>query len=244
MKRRGDVFSLSPAEGERGPIARSVLIQWHVGGSPHPPPTQEISFYDSVPLDSAYPLLAMIKPWEKLSSRPAGDFRIFTIRSDRKISPRTKEEHDFVVIDCVNWVNVIAVTPDRQLVMVEQYRHGSDTVELEIPGGMADAQDASPQATGLRELREETGYEGENPRLIGEIFPNPAIMSNRCFTVLVENCHCVHPVEFDHGEDLITRLIPLADIPHLVANGKIKHSLVVVALYYFDLWQRALDFRR
>ena len=101
-----------------------------------------------------------------------------------------------------------------------------------------DAKDSSPEATGLRELREETGYEGENPQLLGEIFPNPAIMSNRCFTVVVENCHCVHPVEFDHGEDLLTRMVPIADLPRMVATGKIRHSLVVVALSYFELWQR------
>src|SRR5258708_6848205 len=126
----------------------------------------------------------MIKPWEKLSSRPVGDFRIFTIRSDRKISPRTNCEHDFFVIDCVNWVNVIALTPERQLVMVEQYRHGSNTIELEIPGGMMDASDQSPEVCAARELREETGYEGGNPRRIGRILPNPAIMNNECFTVL------------------------------------------------------------
>jgi len=186
----------------------------------------------------------MIKPWPKVSSQPAGDFRIFTIRSDRKISPRTQQPHEFFVLDCVNWVNVIAITPDQHLVMVEQYRHGSDTVELEIPGGMVDATDASPSTTGLRELREETGYEGENPKLIGEMFPNPAIMSNRCFTVMVENCRCVHPVEFDHGEDLITRLVPITDIPRMVAMGNIRHSLVVVALYYFELWRRGLPQRR
>jgi len=180
----------------------------------------------------------VIRPWQKLSSHPVGDFRIFTIRSDRKISPRTQQEHDFFVIDCVNWVNVIGITPDKQLVMVEQYRHGSNTVELEIPGGMMDAGDASPEATGMRELREETGYEGQNPLLLGQIFPNPAIMSNLCFTVMIENCHCIHPVEFDHGEDLITRLVPIADIPQLVAGGKIRHSLVVVALYHFELWRR------
>jgi NUDIX domain. len=123
--------------------------------------------------------------------------------------------------------------------MIEQYRHGSGTVELEIPGGMIDSKDASPEAAGLRELREETGYEGEEPRRIGEVFPNPAIMSNTCFTILVENCHCVHPVEFDHGEDLITRLVPVSDIPQLVASGTIRHSLVVVGLYYFELWQRS-----
>ena len=89
----------------------------------------------------------MIKPWEKISSQPLGDFRIFTLRSDTKISPRTRQQHDFFVIDSVNWVNVIAPTPDQNLVMVEQYRHGSDTVELEIPGGMMDSTDASPKAT-------------------------------------------------------------------------------------------------
>ncbi len=180
-----------------------------------------------------------IKPWAKISSRPAADFGIFSIRTDRKLSPRTQQEHDFFVIDCVNWVNVIAVTPDQQLVMIEQYRHGSNTVELEIPGGMIDAHDPSPEAAGLRELREETGYEGRNPHRLGEVFPNPAIMSNTCYTVMVEQCQCLHPVEFDHGEDLVTRLVPLAELPQLVADGTIRHSLVVVAVYYFDLWQRA-----
>src|SRR5437660_11367845 len=109
--------------------------------------------------------ILMIKPWPQTDSKPLGNFRIFTVRSDQKISPRTGEPHDFFVIDAVNWVNVIALTPDQQLVMVEQYRHGSDTVELEIPGGMMDATDASPEITAQRELREETGYEGANRKL-------------------------------------------------------------------------------
>jgi ADP-ribose pyrophosphatase len=180
----------------------------------------------------------MIQPWKKTGTQPKGDFRIFTIRSDTAISPRTGKEHDFFVIDCANWVNVIALTPDNQLVMIDQYRHGSNTVELEIPGGMIDPRDASPVAAGIRELREETGYAGENARIIGAVYPNPAIMSNTCYTVLIENCRCLHPVEFDHGEDLITRLVPRDEFPALVANARIKHSLVVVALYHFDLWHR------
>jgi len=182
----------------------------------------------------------MPQPWKRINSQPLGDFRIFTLRSDRKISPRSGEAHDFFVIDSVNWVNVIALTPDQQLVMVEQYRHGSDTVELEIPGGMMDATDASPEVTAQRELREETGYEGVNPRLLGQILPNPAIMSNVCFTVMFEQCRCLHPTTFDHSEDLTTRLVPVADFPRLVAEGKIRHSLVVVALYHFELWRRGL----
>ncbi len=180
----------------------------------------------------------MVKPWQKISSKPAGDYRIFRIRSERLVSPRTNQEHDFYVIDSVNWVNVIALTPEQQLVMIHQYRHGSTTVELEIPGGMIDPQDATPQAAAIRELREETGYAGEKPRIIGEIFPNPAIMSNTCYTVLLENCSCAHPLELDHGEDLATELVPASEIPGLVATGKIRHSLVVAGLYFFDLHRR------
>jgi ADP-ribose pyrophosphatase len=180
----------------------------------------------------------LIKPWDRTRSEPAGDYRIFTIRRERKVSPRTSKEHEFFVIDCVNWVNVIALTPAREMIMVEQYRHGSNTVELEIPGGMMDAEDASPEATAVRELREETGYVGTNARVIGKVFPNPAIMSNTCYTVLIENCECKHPTEFDHGEDLMTRLIPAAEVPSLVKIGNVQHSLVIAALYHFELLSR------
>ncbi|HEY4416315.1 MAG TPA: NUDIX hydrolase [Verrucomicrobiae bacterium] len=182
----------------------------------------------------------MIRPWQKIRSQLVGDFRIFKLRSDFKISPRTGKEHDFFILDCVNWVNVIAVTPDKKLVMVEQYRHGSNTVELEVPGGLMDAGENDPVATAVRELREETGYEGKDARELGRVWSNPAILSNTTFTILIENCELKHGVEFDSGEDLVTRLVPVADIPRLLAEGKIGHSLVVVALSHFDLWQRGI----
>lgn len=179
-----------------------------------------------------------IQPWPKLRSQPLGNFRVFTLRQDFKVSPRTGKEHDFFVLDCVNWVNVIALTPDRQIVMVEQFRHGSETVELEVPGGVMDRADASPLVTAARELREETGFEGDAPRLIGSVWANPAIMSNTCYTALVENCELKHSLEFDSGEDIVTRLVPLAEIPGLISSGKIRHSLVVVALQHFALLPR------
>jgi ADP-ribose pyrophosphatase len=179
-----------------------------------------------------------IRPWPTIATKPAGNFRIFTIRSDTKVAPRTGRQHDFYVIDCVNWVNACAVTSEGQLVMIEQYRHGSDTIELEVPGGMLDPHETDPVGAALRELREETGYTGSGARIIGEMFPNAAIMSNRCHTVLVENARLTHPTEFDHGEDIAVRLVPLEDIPRLAAEGRIRHAIVLAALHHFDLWRR------
>ena len=180
----------------------------------------------------------MIQPWLKESSRQVGDFRIFSIRSDLKISPRTGDYHDFFVIDTVDWVNVVALTPLREIVMIEQYRHGTNSVELEIPGGMIDPEDKGPVEGGVRELREETGYEGSHPLLIGQVYPNPAIMSNTCSTVLVRNCELKYGLALDDSEDVVTHLVPIDEIPKLVLSGRVKHSLVAVALYHFELWIR------
>ena len=182
----------------------------------------------------------MIPPWPTTNSERLADYRVFTVRRDRKTSPRTGQPHDFFVLDCPDWVNVIALTDDQQLIMVEQFRHGTNTVELEIPGGVMDPGDASPIATGIRELREETGCEGETARRLASVAPNPALFSNTCHTILIEHCTLRHPLELDQAEDVATRLVPVKEIPALVAGGRIRHSLVVVALYHFDLFQRGL----
>ena len=130
-------------------------------------------------------------------------------------------------------MNVLALTPNDELVMVEQFRHGTETIELEIPGGVIDTADEPALEAGLRELREETGYVGEDARIIGEVFSNPAIMNNRTYTVLVRNCHETHETEFDHGEDIRTRLVPVEEALDMVAEGKVRHSLVVAALFHY-----------
>ncbi len=187
------------------------------------------------PVEGGLP--AAVRPWKTLSSTPLADYRIFRVRSDRKTNPRTGTEHDLFAIECVDWVNVVPVTSDGHVVMVEQFRHGSDTIELEIPGGMMDPQESDPVAAGQRELKEETGYEGDRARLIGWIYPNPAIQTNVCHTLLVEGCEKRHEVEFDATEDLATRLVPVTEIPGLIRTGRIRHALVVVALTHFLLSQ-------
>jgi len=89
-------------------------------------------------------------------------------------------------------------------------------------------------------LREETGYVGENARLLGRVLANPAILNNFCYIVLVENCRLAQGLDMDPGEDLETQLVPETEVLRLVAEGKIQHSLVVGALFHFDLWRRGM----
>ena len=178
-----------------------------------------------------------VQPWPLQRSEHLGDFRIFRLRRDWRVSPRTKREHDFFVLDAPDWVNVIALTPDGHAVMVEQFRHGTASIDLEVPGGVMDRSDSSPVATAIRELREETGYQGSHARLLGTIAPNPAIQANTCHTVLIENCQPSTGVEFDAGEDIVTRLVPAHRLSDLVAEGKIRHSLVAVAVFHYELWR-------
>lgn len=177
----------------------------------------------------------MIQPWKTKSTKQLEDYRIASVRSAIRTNPRTQEDQEFYIMDCPDWVNIIALTPNKEMVMVEQFRHGTNTVDLEIPGGVMDPEDGSAVETGVRELREETGYEGINARIIGEIAPNPAIMSNYCRTVLIEECELKHATEFDSGEDIQTKLIPLSEMDHLVKTGAIQHSLVAVAFYHYKL---------
>lgn len=182
----------------------------------------------------------MIQPWTTLGTRILGDFRIFKLRADLRRSPRNGFEHEFIIAEARPWVNVVAVTPERQVVMVEQFRHGSGTVEMEVPGGVMDPGETDPVATGVRELREETGYTGRDARLIGTVFANPAIQNNQCHTVLVDDCRPTAAIKLDDGEDLVTRLVAEEELPGLVAGGQVRHSLVVVALFHFQLARRRM----
>jgi len=175
-----------------------------------------------------------LTPWPLKESRCAGDYRIFKVRSDCRTSPRTGDEHNFFVIESVDWCNVVAMTSDNQLVMVEQYRQGTNLIELELPGGMIDPGEG-PLETAVRELREETGHAGDVPETVGFVYANPAIMNNKVHTVVIRNAIAKHDTQLDAGEDLLTRLVPLVEIPKLIGDGTISHSLMVAALCRFQI---------
>ena len=120
-----------------------------------------------------------IKDWIHIETRTLATTKVFDLLAHTRRSQQSGAEAEFYVLDACDWVNVVAVTEDGRMVFVEQYRHGVERTTLEIPGGMVDAEDPSPEAAARRELLEETGFASEDWRLIGTVDPNPAIQSNR-----------------------------------------------------------------
>lgn len=181
------------------------------------------------------PLLSLVPAWRHDEDELVAETRIFSLRRRRGTSPnRPDQSGEFVYLDSADWVNVIAVTPKREVVLIEQFRHGIGEVTLEIPGGMVDAGE-DPLTAGVRELAEETGYGSERFELIGTVTPNPAILNNRCHTALVEDAMPRGPCALEMHEEIGVRLVPLDDIARLIGDGYIHHALVIAAFHHLTL---------
>ncbi len=180
----------------------------------------------------------MVKDWEKLNSEEIANYRIFKMRRDVRRSPRTGAEHSFFVLQSPDWVNVVALTPENQVVLIHQFRHGTERVTLEIPGGMVDPHENDPAETARRELLEETGYAAEQVIHIGTVEPNPAFLDNTCYTYLALNARWQQAPQFDGAEDIAVELVPIEEIAGMVGNGRLTHALVVAAFYHYENYKR------
>ncbi len=183
----------------------------------------------SVPPDGAIP------PWPVVRRETVVDCRVFRVRRDVVVSPARGTEHSFFVLEGADWVNVVALTGDGEMLFVRQWRVGTAEVTLEIPGGTIDADDASPFEAARRELREETGFTSDDWTELGWVSPNPAVQSNRCTTFLARACRRAGEPSPDDAEDLRVELHPEGAVPDLVRSGRIRHALVLAAFHHYLL---------
>lgn len=141
------------------------------------------------------------------------------------------------MIDAADWVVAVAITPTDEIVLVRQYRFGSETMSLELPGGIIDAGE-SPIDAAQRELIEETGFIGTHARLLGSTHPNPAIQRNRNHIVLIENVRCERPSAWDEHEELEVLVWPIEEALAAARDGRITHALMLNALLLYEpLWR-------
>ena len=175
-----------------------------------------------------------IRPWKRIERTTILQAKIFTAHKDRVYSPDHDQEFDFFVMEAPDWINVIALTDDEQVVLIRQYRHGTEEVTVEIPGGMVDPGE-SPLEAAKRELAEETGYRAESWQEIGTVDPNPAFQTNRTWTFLARGARPATEQSFDESEQIEVFEKPLSEVARLLADGTITHALVFGAFVHLAL---------
>jgi 8-oxo-dGTP pyrophosphatase MutT (NUDIX family) len=173
-----------------------------------------------------------VEGWDISPDRVVLKTPIVTIKAGPVQCRRSGKQKDFYMFCFPEWVNVVALTPGREMIMIRQFRYGSNRMEIEVPGGMVNDREP-PVDAGCRELLEETGYAGEKARIIGKVSPNPAIQDNYCYTVLVEDAVKRAEPRQDDMEDIECFLLPEKDVAQYIASGRIEHGLVLNALMFY-----------
>ncbi len=167
--------------------------------------------------------------WKVLKDKKVYETPIFSL-NEKVVKPDGNETPaSFYVLNAPEWINVIALTAEKEIVLVEQYRHGIHESTLEIPGGMVDKGE-SPIEAAKRELLEETGFSSTEWKMMGKTSSNPAIMSNFTHLYIAENCIKTDEISLDGHEDIEVHVLPLKEFLTLVESGVVHHAIVLAAV--------------
>ncbi len=177
--------------------------------------------------------MSLADRWNRIRSNIIGSFRIFTIREDYYRLPRNHREAPFYILESNDWVNVIPLTENGEVLLIRQFRFGIEEVTLEIPGGIVDP-GYTPLEAGQKELLEETGYISKNWEYLGFVHPNPAFLTNRCHSFLARDVKKIAEISPEESEEFEVLQFPYEEITRLIRKGIISHSLVICAFHLFQ----------
>ena len=169
-----------------------------------------------------------IKKWNISKESTLFKKGMINITEMESIREQDNKKGVFYRFNFTDWVNVIPVTSDGKLLLVKQWRHGTEDISIEIPGGLSDP-DELPEESAIRELREETGYTSEDWIYLGAVRPNPAIQTNKCHIYLALDAKLTDKTDFDPDEELETLEISFEEADIWVSEGRITNAITLAA---------------
>ena len=169
--------------------------------------------------------------WTEENRREEYRSKVFSIWKTESTSPEGKKS-SFSIMDCPDWVIVVPVleiNKKRHFVMVHQWRHGTQELSMEFPGGVLE-EGENPETGARREFEEETAYKAEYFIKMGALQPNPAIMTNTIHIYLAEKLSPLKKQMLDEDEFVDVKLIGEKELIKSMGTPPYIHSLSAAAL--------------
>ncbi len=173
--------------------------------------------------------------WKPINSEEIFKTRIFTVCDKESLSPE-QESHHFVSLQAPDWAVVVPVLKKEGeedcFIMVEQWRHGTESVFIEFPGGVIDQGEKAEEAA-RRELLEETGRNASSLKLLSVLSPNPAMMENHCYIFLAEIDESVQAQNLDNDEFMNVKEIPVKTVLENMGKADYAHAIMNAAAFLY-----------
>jgi ADP-ribose pyrophosphatase len=170
-----------------------------------------------------------LRPWRILSSEYRIETKFLRLRADRVELPSGEVVDDYFVRESRGFCVVFALTPDKSVLLVRQYKHGAEQIVTELPAGMID-EGETPEACAARELAEETGYTGSAPELVRTFLADPTNATGRFYLFVVRDAVRTREPAFDLTEDIEVERAPLDEVRAMALDGRIAAGSQVAAV--------------
>jgi 8-oxo-dGTP pyrophosphatase MutT (NUDIX family) len=155
------------------------------------------------------------------------------LRRDQIELPDGKRIGNYYVRESRGFAIVFALTPDENVVLVRQYKHGIAETLVELPAGAIDPGE-SPSDCAIRELREETGFicEPRNLELDGSFVYDPTSSTTRYHLYIARDIRATGVQELDDTESIAIEYASFDDLRRFVRDGTIRVGAHVASIYY------------